>query len=209
MEELTQRERDAAALVLEQQLLERLKLMVEWLKFAEAKNAALVTLAASGFLVLVKALPPIAGEWAAWANLLTALALLGLAAGLLIALVAFMPQVRQVDPRPTARTDHTDRPNFDFYGPLGTRDKGALAQLLAESHAVRRGELPDEPLRQFVAQYQRESHQHLAEQIVEVARIASRKFALFRWAAWCVVLALLPILLLFALAFLAPGAPPQ
>lgn len=154
---------------IEARLLDVLKQVNDWLKFAEAKNVGVVGLASGAIAVLLtfiigaQAIPSEAG---------LALVVGGvcLALSLLVGLLSFLPQTnleRLVTGR-RGKPEATD--NLFYYGHLAKYAPRHLAEALARRYA---GAKPDDL---------GEVHADLAEQTITNARITLRKLRLFSLA---------------------------
>ena len=140
----------------------------DWLRFAEAKNGAL--LATDGALVL-SALGLIDGRvfLFRWAEFyFYSFVLLSSLSGLL-SLISFLPQIEI--PRIRARSPSEARDNLLFYGDICDYDTTTYLEALCTQY--------DYPL-DSVGPYEED----LAESIVVNSRISMRKYRLFRTAVW-------------------------
>lgn len=149
----------------------------EWLKFAEAKNGALVVL--NSAVVALSIPPAIASHpWTDLAQLWLWTSWLLLAAGLLIALLSFLPatQIPFLDPaQPTSPND-----NLIFFGHARNYDVEEYLHALRE----RTGAPHDSGWERDVA-----------GQIITNAKIASWKYSCFKGALWCTIAAIVtPVL---------------
>ena len=158
----------------ETRLLDLLKLVNDWLKFAEAKNVGIVGLASGGLSVLLVAVGLLreAGFTGLSAGLVVAGALL-LAASLLVGVWSFFPATAL----PDWMRAHLDAPDPDdnlyFFGHVAKYDPATLAVAIA----TRYDRVPEPVLH--------EVHTDLAAQLIVNARIAMQKLRLFRWSVFC------------------------
>jgi hypothetical protein len=157
----TQSSRDVEA-----RLADLLVRVIDWLKFAEAKNTAAVGLSSTA-LVLVAG-PPV-----------PELAGLGLSIGavllmvsLLLAVASFLPSTNLEKHLIGAQQEPADTDNLLFYGHIARYEPRALARAIATHYYALEGEAAD-PSRYAV---------DLAGQVVTNARITVRKLDLFKYS---------------------------
>lgn len=139
----------------------------EWLKFAEAKNAALV--AANG-AALFGALGLLTGDkpLASWLHLYLIELAVCLLAGLVIAFISFLPEIQI--PQARARTPRPGE-NLLFYGDIALHSPDTYLNALRSLYGFQND--PAVPI-----------ESHYAEQIVVNSRIAVRKYRRFNNALW-------------------------
>jgi hypothetical protein len=145
--------------------------VVDWLKFAEAKNTAAVGLASTALGVIVTFLiagPPVP----ALAGGGLAVGAVALMLSLMLAVASFLPSTNFEKHVLGERERPTARDNLLFYGHLARYEPRALAVAIAEQYFDEPGETLT-PSKFAI---------DLAGQIVTNARITVRKLALFRFA---------------------------
>jgi hypothetical protein len=162
----TQSSRDVEA-----RLADLLVRVIDWLKFAEAKNTAAVGLSSTALGVIVTFLvagPPV-----------PELAGLGLSIGavllmvsLLLAVASFLPSTNLEKHLIGAQQEPADTDNLLFYGHIARYEPRALARAIATHYYALEGEAAD-PSRYAV---------DLAGQVVTNARITVRKLDLFKYS---------------------------
>jgi hypothetical protein len=163
----------------------------EWLKFAEAKLAALVVVNGAAVFGAAQILGSLSTpEWRVNFYLWSFIVLASLAG--VVALVGILPKTALPWIRSTGKSLQSD--NLLFFGHIEKYRPDeylrALAEVAGEAEGTRT------PLER---QY--------AEQIIINSRIASTKYTLFRWAAWITLSAVLtPILAIPLLWFLVTRA---
>ncbi|HEX5498501.1 MAG TPA: Pycsar system effector family protein, partial [Thermomicrobiales bacterium] len=161
----------AAADATESRLLELLKLVNDWLKFAEAKNVGIVGLASGGMSVLVVALGRLeeAGLTPV-SSLFIGAGVACLAVSLLIGVSSFFPATAM--PRWTRMRMEPPRAddNLFFFGHAAKYDPTSLVIAVA-----RRYDRTPDPV---VCDVQAD----LAAQLIVNARITMQKLRLFRWS---------------------------
>lgn len=173
---------------LEKNLSANLGRVIDWLKFAETKNAALLAfcsawiIAIANFVFNAKGAPVVATVAAASALPLFVL-------GALLALVSFIPRTGLASFFSRGKNATRTR-NLLFFGDLRKVPLEAAGAELSERYGPAAGRSITD---NFV--------EDIAVQIVVNSRIAYRKFQLFDWAASCVigafaVMTLIPIVLL-------------
>jgi Family of unknown function (DUF5706) len=155
----------------ERQLSELLTRVIDWLKFAEAKNTGSVGLASTGLGVIVTFLvagPPI-----------PTLAGVGLAVGafalmlsLMLTVASFLPSTNLEKHLVGDRQRPTARDNLLYYGHLARYEPRALVEAIAAMYFEQQGEAYA-PSKLAI---------DLAAQIVTNARITVRKLALFTYS---------------------------
>jgi hypothetical protein len=155
----------------EERLGDLLTRVIDWLKFAEAKNTAAVGLASTALGVIVTFLiagPPVPD-----------LAGAGLAAGavalmlsLMLSVASFLPSTNLEKHLLGEREKPTPRDNLLFYGHLARYEPRALVTAIGEMYFDQPEEAP--PPSKFAID--------LAGQIVTNARITVRKLDLFRYS---------------------------
>lgn len=158
----------------ESRLLELLKLVNDWLKFAEAKNVGIVGLASGGLSVLLVAVGLLreAGFTQFSAGLVVVGALL-LSLSLLIGVWSFFPATALPDWMRMHLGDPDPDDNLYFFGHAAKYDPAALARALA----TRYDRVPEPLLHEL--------HTDLAAQLIVNARITMQKLRLFRWSVFC------------------------
>lgn len=162
---------------MEERLGHILSIVNEWLKFAEAKNAALLAANTAIIFAVLRVLDSktICRQWLS-AYLL--LGLLLLAAAAFIALVSFIPQVRI--PWLALRRQPSSRDNLLFYGDIAYYDPTNYLQALGARTT---------PAANAFSSFE----QDYAVQIVTNSRIALRKYVLFSAAIWLTLTAVLSL----------------
>lgn len=155
----------------ERQLSELLNRVIDWLKFAEAKNSGSVGLSSTGLGVIVTFLvagPPI--------STLTGVGLglgaLAMMFSLMLTVASFLPSTDLEKHLVGERERPTARDNLLYYGHLARYEPRALVEATAEMYFEQGGE----------AYAPSKLALDLAAQIVTNARITVRKLALFRYA---------------------------
>lgn len=155
----------------EQRLTSLLSQVIDWLKFAEAKNTAAVGLASTALGVIVTFLlagppvPPLAGGG-------LALGALSLMISLMLAVASFLPSTNLERHLVGEREKPTDRDNLLFYGHIARYEPRALATAIGEMYFNH----PQDTVTpsKFAID--------LSGQIVTNARITVRKLAFFKYA---------------------------
>jgi hypothetical protein len=153
----------------QRQLSELLGRVIDWLKFAEAKNTGSVGLSSTGlgvivtFLVAGPPIPTVAGVG-------LAVGAVALMLSLLLTVASFLPSTDLEKHLVGERERPTTRDNLLYYGHLARYEPRALVEAIAEMYFEQSGE-PYAPSKLDV---------DLAAQIVTNARITVRKLALFR-----------------------------
>lgn len=154
----------------------------DWVKFGEAKNAALLTFASAWLLALgnlalganpVSDASRVAINWAAPFVFI----------GAVIAIIAILPQIK-------LRKSEKNGKNPLFYDQVHAKTGATLLAEIQIRYAINGDE-------KFASAYLED----LAEQLAANSRIASRKFRLFAWGATSV---LVSVLIYFIIAF-GPG----
>ena len=167
-------------------------LVNDWLKYAEAKNGAIVGLASAAAAVALAALTDRAGDpWPVTLGL--GLAEICLVLSLLVGLGSFLPQTnlgRLLAGRPR---DPTDEDNLFFYGDLAKYAPRPLAE------AVARRYVGDKPGVAPVG----DGHIDLAAQIVTNSRITLAKLRLFTYAVGLFTLAVLVLAIALVVSAIA------
>ena len=162
----TDRKRDV-----ERQLSDLLGRVIDWLKFAEAKNTGSVGLSSTGlgvivtFLVAGPDIPPLAGVG-------LAVGALALMLSLMLTVASFLPSTNLEKHLVGERERPTTRDNLLYYGHLARYEPRALVEAVAEMYFGQEGETY-EPNKLDV---------DLAAQIVTNARITVRKLALYKYS---------------------------
>src|SRR5919107_1417622 len=155
----------------EQQLSELLTRVIDWLKFAEAKNTGSVGLASTGLGVIVTFL--VAGpSISTLAGVGLGIGALALMLSLLLTVASFLPSTNLEKHLVGERERPTARDNLLYYGHLARYEPRALVEALAELYFAQPGETYA-PSKLAI---------DLAAQVVTNARITVRKLALFRFA---------------------------
>lgn len=162
-----------AADQLDERLYRLLQLVIDWLKFAEAKNVAMVGFASSaiavllGFLAATNELLPFA------AAILLAVGGLGLLLALLVSLASFMPQTN-VKPEVNSQspTSHKSA-NLFYFGHIAAYEPPVLVEEMIRRNLRGKSVQVDD------------GHIDLAEQVVINARITLRKLRLFTLSVVC------------------------
>src|ERR671921_1338324 len=155
----------------EQQLSEQLTRVIDWLKFAEAKNTGSVGLASTGlgvivtFLVAGPSIPTLAGVG-------LGIGALALMLSLLLTVASFFPSTNLEKHLIGERERPTTRDNLLYYGHLARYEPRALVEAIAEMYFQQSGE-PYAPSKLDI---------DLAAQVVTNARITVRKLAFFRYS---------------------------
>lgn len=155
----------------ENRLAELLNRVIDWLKFAETKNTAVVGLSSTAlgvivtFLVAGPAVPTIAGAG-------LAVGALALMLSLMLAVASFLPSTDLEKHLMGEREPPNPGDNLLFYGHLARYEPRALARAIADHYFEQPGE--EIAPSKFAVD--------LAGQVVTNARITVRKLALFRYA---------------------------
>ena len=155
----------------EQQLSELLTRVIDWLKFAEAKNTGSVGLSSTGLGVIVTFLvagPPIP----ALAGVGLGIGAFSLMLSLLLTVASFLPSTNLEKHLIGDRERPTSRDNLLYYGHVARYEPRALVQAMAEMYFEQEGK----------AYAPSKLDIDLAAQIVTNARITVRKLALFRYS---------------------------
>src|SRR5215213_1579561 len=155
----------------EQQLSEQLTRVIDWLKFAEAKNTGSVGLSSTGLGVIVTFLvagPPIP----TMAGVGLAIGAFSLMISLLLTVASFLPSTDLEKHLVGDRQRPTSRDNLLYYGHLARYEPRALVEAVAEMYFEQDCETYV-PSKMAV---------DLAAQIVTNARITVRKLAFFRYS---------------------------
>lgn len=153
----------------QRQLSELLSRVIDWLKFAEAKNTGSVGLASTGlgvivtFLVAGPPIPTVAGVG-------LAVGAVALMLSLLLTVASFLPSTDLEKHLVGERERPTTRDNLLYYGHLARYEPRALVEAIAEMYFEQAGET-------YVPS---KLDVDLAAQIVTNSRITVRKLALFR-----------------------------
>jgi hypothetical protein len=177
---------------LELLLLERLKLINDWVKFAEAKNVALLALTGAGSSAFLTFLKPDSqnglqlSDFTRYGFVWTVAFLFG---SLVVALISFMPRMNHT--KVLARIGQKQEPlsetdNLYYFHDLRKYTPDQLVRRVARSHGVTIGPGDDIPPGLL----------DMAGQIIVNAQIASDKFSLFRIAAILAMVALAPLVFL-------------
>jgi len=159
---------------LEDRLRYILGIVNEHLKLAEAKNAVMTAAAGGLALGLLNVLSQ--DGLALAIALYTSMALIGAAVASIVAIVSFLPQIHL--PWLRARSGPSESDSLLFFGHIQKYDPAGYLEALSRSTLDETGERTT-----FQAQ--------VAEQIVINARIASRKFTMFKYAVWALTAGLL------------------
>ncbi len=155
----------------QRQLSELLSRVIDWLKFAEAKNTGSVGLSSTGLGVIVTFLvagPPIP----TLAGVGLGIGAVALMLSLLLTVASFLPSTDLEKHLVGDRERPTPRDNLLYYGHLARYEPRALVEAIAEMYFDQGGETYA-PGKLAV---------DLAAQIVTNARITVRKLALFRYS---------------------------
>jgi hypothetical protein len=155
----------------ERQLTELLSRVIDWLKFAEAKNTGSVGLSSTGLGVIVTFLvagPPIP----TLAGVGLGVGALALMLSLLLTVASFLPSTNLEKHLVGDRERPTQRDNLLYYGHLARYEPRALVEAVAEMYFQQEGEAYA-PSKLAV---------DLAGQIVTNARITVRKLRLFTYS---------------------------
>ncbi|HEU5433923.1 MAG TPA: Pycsar system effector family protein [Thermomicrobiales bacterium] len=161
----------AAVDTTESRLLELLKLVNDWLKFAEAKNVGIVGLASGAMSVLLVALGFLREAGLTFlSSLVVSAGAACLAVSLLIGVYSFFPATAM--PRWMRMQLDPPRPddNLYFFGHAAKYDPVALAFAVARRY----GRTTDPIVHEL--------HTDLAAQLIVNARITMQKLRLFRWS---------------------------
>jgi len=151
---------------LTEQLEEIFENVNNWVKFAEAKNVALLTLNAAGIFGLLRLYGSFAPD-AAWVLVAMLGAILLLFASLVICLVSFFARVR-VSRSLFARP--AEAGNLYFYNHIAEMEVDGFVDAVRDSMGYQ-GDVG-------------KLHRDLANQIVVNSRIARKKYVLFNAALW-------------------------
>jgi hypothetical protein len=156
---------------IEQQLSEQLTRVIDWLKFAEAKNTGSVGLSSTGLGVIVTFLvagPPIP----TLAGVGLGIGAVALMLSLLLTVASFLPSTDLEKHLVGDRERPTSRDNLLYYGHLARYEPRALVEAIAEMYFEQESEAYA-PSKLAI---------DLAAQIVTNARITVRKLAFFRYS---------------------------
>jgi hypothetical protein len=155
----------------QRQLSELLGRVIDWLKFAEAKNTGSVGLSSTGLGVIVTFL--VAGPSISTpTGVGLGIAALALMLSLLLTVASFFPSTNLEKHLVGERERPTTRDNLLYYGHLARYEPRALVEAIAEMYFEQEGE----------AYAPSKLDIDLAAQIVTNARITVRKLALFRYS---------------------------
>jgi hypothetical protein len=152
-------------------LSELLARVIDWLKFAEAKNTGSVGLSSTGlgvivtFLVAGPPIPTVAGVG-------LAVGAVALMLSLMLTVASFLPSTDLEKHLVGERERPTSRDNLLYYGHLARYEPRALVEAIAEMYFEQEGETYT-PSKLDV---------DLAAQIVTNARITVRKLSFFRYS---------------------------
>lgn len=155
----------------EHQLSDLLVRVIDWLKFAEAKNTGVVGLSSTGlglivtFLVAGPSIPTLAGVG-------LGIGAIALMVSLMLAVASFLPSTDLEKHLVGARGKPSAGDNLLFYGHLARYEPRDLARAIAEHYFDYEGE-GFTPSKLAI---------DLAGQIVSNSRITVRKLALFKYA---------------------------
>ena len=155
----------------QRQLSELLSRVIDWLKFAEAKNTGSVGLASTGlgvivtFLVAGPPIPTVAGVG-------LAIGAVALMLSLMLTVASFLPSTDLEKHLVGERERPTARDNLLYYGHLARYEPRALVEAIAEMYFEQEGQTYT-PSKLDI---------DLAAQIVTNARITVRKLAIFRYS---------------------------
>jgi hypothetical protein len=155
----------------QRQLTELLGRVIDWLKFAEAKNTAAVGLTSTGlgvivtFLVAGPSIPTLAGVG-------LGIGALALMLSLLLTVASFLPSTNLEKHLIGDRERPTTRDNLLYYGHVARYEPRALVQAMADMYFEQEDE----------AYAPSKLDIDLAAQIVTNARITVRKLTLFRYS---------------------------
>ena len=155
----------------ERQLSELLARVIDWLKFAEAKNTGSVGLSSTGLGVIVTFLvagPPITTP----AGVGLGIGALSLMLSLLLTVASFLPSTNLEKHLIGERERPTSRDNLLYYGHLARYEPRALVEAIAELYFDQAGEAYA-PSKLAI---------DLAAQVVTNARITVRKLRLFTYS---------------------------
>ena len=150
-----------------------LSVVSEDLRFAETKNAALLTANAAAVIGILQMDPSAASLWLML--YLYTLVIVCTLSGV-VSLISFVP--RPVNPYGRAAAEPAAGDNLLFYGHIQRYDPAGYLRAVYAS-AGRSGDEPAALERMY------------AEQVVVSSRIAIRKFNYFRWAIWITMGALI------------------
>jgi hypothetical protein len=163
--------------------------VIDWVKFAETKNAGLLTFSSAWLIALATFLTsekdrPLIAIYAAGA------ALPMFALGAFFAFAAFMPKTKLEEFfRPSPELDSSTT-NYTFWGHLAGLSPDAASKTIAGRYRVPKGEKSSGALLD-----------DLASQAVINAIIAKRKFELFDYGATCVLIGFAIITLMAGVGF--------
>ena len=155
----------------EHQLSELLIRVIDWLKFAEAKNTGVVGLSSTGlgvlvtFLVAGPTIPDLSGVG-------LGIGAVALMVSLMLAVGSFLPSTNLEKHLVGDHQRPTARDNLLYYGHLARYEPRALVEAMAEMYFKQQGE----------AYMPSKLAIDLAGQIVTNSRITVRKLALFKYA---------------------------
>jgi hypothetical protein len=155
----------------ERQLSELLTRVIDWLKFAEAKNTSSVGLSSTGlgvivtFLVAGPDLPPLAAVG-------LGVGALALMLSLMLTVASFLPSTNLEKLLVGEHERPTQRDNLLYYGHLARYEPRALVEAIAEMYFDQDGETYA-PTKLAI---------DLSAQVVTNSRITMRKLALYRYS---------------------------
>ena len=163
--------------------------VIDWVKFAETKNAGLLTFSSAWLIALATFLTseksrPLVAIYAAGA------ALPMFALGAFFAFAAFMPKTKLEEffrPSPATSGSIT---NYTFWGHLADLSPDAASAAITTRYGVSKGQKSSDTLLD-----------DLASQAVINAIIAKRKFELFGYGATCVLVGFAIITVMAAVGF--------
>lgn len=156
---------------MEERLNTVLRYVNEWLRFAEAKNAALLTLSAGLVFTLIRNMPESGrGNWE-WAYITAGILFFVCA---ICCLISFIPQIKI--PWLSSQRKPSSDDNLCFYGHISAYSPENLLKELSDG-VENRQERPNR------------IEMDLAGQAVINSRIAVRKFGLFTFAVWLALIA--------------------
>lgn len=145
----------------------------EWLKFSEAKNAALIALIAASLwgtmqIILTPNCNKVLFYYSLHYSIFSGL-------GLIVALFSFLPQTKITWPWRTRNPKNSD--NLLFYGHLERYDENGLIDEIERKYALK--------------SENKNIEYDLANQIIQNSKIAMRKYRYFSLAIWFVIMGFL------------------
>ncbi len=167
-------------IIYEDRLLKVLSITIDWLKFAESKNAVLITFNAASIYGITRAL-----SLDFFSNIALIKCILIISIALMIVsvsagLLSFLPQIKFLTQNEVGMSSQS---NYLYFGSLKNKSEIQIIQGICETQ--------DKEFSKFEID--------IAHQIQQNSIIASEKYALFRVAVWITIFAYFNILTLILL----------